>query len=212
MPKTITYFIDEDPAQRDNTGWSLRDLLKGTDVEVRAMAPLPDFPSYAVVLTGQVAFLLDEKLSVGGDVLYDGHQLAAYIRSVRPDVPIWIVTAYPPDIVPAAAEPDIEAIICKRDLEPGTLPAERFRARFLRMIASYETALTAGARRLHELIVKGTQDGLTEEEAAELDRLDAKRQAPSHLLEARQGRDLEADIENLQKLLSSLEQQNGSHK
>jgi|GEM_PF-5400467 len=205
MSTTTVYFVDEDPAQRDNTGWALRKLFEGNEIKIESIAPLQEFAAYGALLHGQVAFLVDEKLSVTGEVQYDGHQLATYLRGVRPDIPIFIITAFPPETVPVEAQVNIEGIIGKTETTPGDPSAERFRARFLRALGAYEAALTDGARRVHELILKSVSETLTEAEANELHKLDQGRQAPAESLEASQATDLKKEIEQLKNVLAQLE-------
>ena len=121
------------------------------------------------------AIIIDERLGEYGGVNYTGLQLADFLRTLRPEIPIYILTNYPGDISDDQGE-SVEFVIDKKTVRKK---AKVYVARILRHMQQYEAALTEQQRRLKNLIDRKLTDGLNNEEEEELKQLRAKIERPS---------------------------------
>ena len=120
------------------------------------------------------AVIIDERLSEFTGVDYTGLQVADFLRALRPELPIYILTNYANEILDDQGE-SVEDIIDKKTVRKA---AKVYVVRILRAMQQYEAALTEQQRRLKELIDRKLSGELSEEEEAELQQLRAAIERP----------------------------------
>ena len=120
------------------------------------------------------AIIIDERLSDYGGVDYTGLDLADYLRTLRPEIPIYILTHYPDDI-PEDHSGSTELIIDKTQVRKA---AKAYVTRMLRQMQRYDDALTEQQKRLKDLIDRKLAQELTEQEQRELEQLRADIERP----------------------------------
>ncbi|MEA2709695.1 MAG: hypothetical protein QOF78_2296 [Phycisphaerales bacterium] len=85
------YFIDEDSRDRE----SYAKLLSTKDLPIKGLAPSKDLAGVIqrINAPGLIGVLLDYKLSISDpEIKYDASAIAAQIRSVRPDLPLVVLS------------------------------------------------------------------------------------------------------------------------
>lgn len=172
----IVKFIEDEP---DDASLYCQLLEAAGDIKVEHVNVLPTLDDYTDLLTNLEtgAIIIDERLSPYGGVNYTGLQLADFLRTIRPEIPIYILTNYSEDIPEDQGE-SVEFIIDKQTVLKKA-NAKVYVARILRHMQQYEVALTEQQRRLKNLIDRKLTDGLNNEEEEELKQLRAKIERPS---------------------------------
>jgi hypothetical protein len=202
MSPITVYLVDENEEQRRAYALALGELFEGSGIIIKPIAPLQSPSDYAPLLAvGDVAALiLDQKMEDGG-VTYSGTELSAYLRSIAPKLPIFILSNYTDNrSLFEQGEGDVEDIVSKQVIaEPTTRDAQIFRARFLRRLNVFADMLGERAQRHHDLLVKSLADKLTIEEEKELGLLETERILPYQATEIGDIKALEAAITDLRK-------------
>lgn len=139
------------------------------ELVIRWIKPRPGIDDYSDLIAAPEtgAFILDQRLSEGSDANYTGLALAEYIQSVRPDIPLYILTGYPDEDVEHHGH-SVDAVIRKSFVRDH---ADVSIKRILRAMQRYEEALSERQRSIKNLIDKKVTEGLATEEQAELDTL-----------------------------------------
>lgn len=207
MPKPIIYFLDDTPSQRQGLEWDLRELF-GVAYDVLGLPVAPHMQDYHQHLDSPdvLGVLIDQRLNETGEITgFTGLDLAKHLRGVFPEMPIYIVTGYDPDEqIKGADSGSADAVVYKSELRAGTPDSERFKQRFLRQTGRYQEALTKAQQKFRELLSKSIAGTITNEEKAELLKLDTERLLPTQAGEEITASTLQKDIAALEGLLAKL--------
>ena len=182
-----------------------RQLLEAAgEIKIEYVPARPGVTDYADLAadpeTGAV--VIDERLGVYAGVDYTGLQVADFLRTLRPELPIYILTNYANEIADDQGE-SVEFIIDKKTVRNA---ARVYAVRILRAMQQYEAALTKQQRRLKELIDRKLAGELSEEEEAELQRLRAAIERPFAPAEIEHERRWDEELRQQRELLEQLEQ------
>ena len=176
MNDKVVWLIDDD---RDEADQYERLLERSARLNVICQKPRVELPDYNDLIadpkTG--AFVIDYKLDQGG-IDYDGPGLAQYLRTQRPELPIYLLTNYAPDATDAQAS-EFEEVINKTDMRTTY---EVHVVRILRGIGRYQEALSRAQARLKDLVERKLGGTITAEEDKELESLRAHLELPSSVV------------------------------
>ncbi len=213
----IVWFIEDNKNDADEYGQLFE---KAGDVNVVFVSARPAITDYTDLLTDDRtgAIIVDQRLSDFSGVSYDGIELADYLRYLRPELPIFMLTNYADDELLQGQGGSVDSIIDKKTVRKRAAVYVR---RILRSMEHYQAALTKRQARLKELIDRKLSSGLNEAEEAELKTLRADVERPlesemSHQeeiwkaeLQAQEDRlaRLEAMAQNIRDALQKSEQQ-----
>ena len=114
------------------------------------------------------AVILDERLDELSGVSYSGLEVAQFLRALRPELPIYIMTNWPDDLAQSEEAGDVEDVISKSDFSQHP---SKYSARILRATSRYEESLNEKAREFGALIDKklnGLLDITSSERLSEL--------------------------------------------
>ena len=200
--KQIVWFVEDSPQSAEE----YQELLGHADAfEFIHILPRPSVDDYGDIVahprTGVI--VIDQKLAPESGVPYTGLNLADYLRILRPNLPIFILTSVTRDIESVESEGhSVEAIIKKGSVWSSS---EVYIARFSRSAKRYDESLSEMQHRMKELIDK-LDNGLTEVEQQELEALQDYFERPFRLaIEARISQQDE-DIEERRSVVSDLQQ------
>jgi DNA-binding NarL/FixJ family response regulator len=179
-----------------------RFLERSKKLIVGHLTPLPSMQSYGDLINHPQtrAFIIDQRLDKA-KVPYEGIQLADHLRSLRPELPIFILTGWPDDV--EGRDESVEAIIPKDRVRKHP---DVYVARILRCINRYEEALTEKQRRIKELIDLKIADRLSSEAEEELESLRADIERPAGSILAEQEARREAEFKRQAEFLERLEE------
>jgi len=204
MNKPVLFF-DDDELERRSCVDVLREVFAGTEIHIEPCAPLPSLADYSALIAenSAAALILDERLNTSGGVSYTGVELAAHLRAIGGNLPIVIMTNYPDDDF-APQGWAVENIVAKKCVinNPNSPEALAFKARLSRQIEIASSVLAEREKRYHDLLIKSTSNNLSGEENGELEALEAERIAPVAASEREKQQRIDAEIENLKRLLS----------
>jgi CheY-like chemotaxis protein len=207
MSKQIVYLVDEQPTELSANRRALETILGDAGLTVEELLPTKRLADYnrLVAAPTTVAFIIDQKLRVSGDVNYSGIEMASHLRAINPKLPIYILTNYPDDHeLGGGNDRTVEDIIPKKDLTyPKHDKALRFKARFLRRIAVFQDVLSQHEQKFHSLLTKSLRQSLTAAEQRELNELQEVRLAPIQAAELEDIASLGKSIEELKKVLKT---------
>jgi hypothetical protein len=147
------------------------------------------------------AVMIDERLGEFAGVDYTGLQVADFLRTLRPELPIYILTNYASEIADDQGE-SVEFIIDKKTVRKA---AKVYVARILRAMQQYEAALMKQQRRLKELIDRKLVGELSEEEETELQHLRTAIERPFAPAEIEHERRLDEELQRQEEQLERLE-------
>lgn len=202
MSNNNIIFVDDDSSERKGCGDVLTEIFNGTGLSVTPLEPLAELPSYAELAAREstAAFILDQRLGTSGKASYTGIELAQFLRSVSPKIPIVILTNFSSDDF-GAGTCSVECVVQKaRVLQNPTSPeAVEFRERLLRHINVFTDIAGERAKRYHELLVRSLREKLTAEEEKELGLLETERLLPQQAEEI-------GDVQALEKAVAELKQ------
>jgi FixJ family two-component response regulator len=205
IPTTI-FLIDENAQQRRAYALAISELLEGSEYTVQALPPLQSQSEYAGLIAkgSAAALIVDQKMEDGG-IPYSGTELAAYLRSIAPKLPIVILSNYTEDTALfEKGEGAVEYVISKTVIgNPTSREAQLFKERFLRRLSGFTELLNARAQRHHDLLLRSLKDKLTPEEESELGLLEIDRALPQQANELGDIKALETAIEELKKRIAS---------
>ncbi|MCP5487316.1 MAG: hypothetical protein H7A43_01580 [Verrucomicrobia bacterium] len=205
MSKPV-FLIDDDEMERRSCVDVLREVFVGTGINIEPLAPLPTLADYSVLIADKTAaaLILDERLNTAGGVTYTGAELAAHLRAIGGNLPIFILTNYPDDDFTHQGWA-VENIFAKKRIinNPNSPEAQAFKARLSRQIEIVGSVLAEREKRYHDLLVRCTNSDLNPKEFLELKALESERIAPVAAAEREKQRKMDIEIENLKRLLNT---------
>jgi hypothetical protein len=149
------------------------------------------------------AVLLSASLWKRSDHTYSSADLAAFLRSLRPELPIYLITSEPDDDIDA-----FDGVLMARELRKRP---DVYGPRLLRAAGRYQTALSERQRRLQELLdrelaaVSGDIAPLGAAEIDELAALRADMERAAQFKVAKHTERLELDLLERRNLVEQLE-------
>lgn len=176
----VLWLVDENAQELITYAEMLQRALPDS-LQVRPILAREHREDYMDILNSPdtVALVLDQKLKDTGIAQYTGIELAAYVRALKTKLPVYILTNYADDIQEfAGGEWSVEDIIAKDCFQSREL-TETIVARLLRRVDVYEDILTSRAKRLRDLLMKGSQEDLNSEEIKELSELQFQDTSPT---------------------------------
>jgi DNA-binding LytR/AlgR family response regulator len=202
MKPLILYFVDDKEEARWANAYALQSLLDTPEVKVIGLEPFQNFFKYDSLLADpQVrGFFIDQRMR-GGGVVYNGIDLAEYLRGHNRKLPIYILTGHPDDDFTGTAY-RVEDIMDKEDIEdPESDKAKTIRARILRRLEVFTDVSNIREKRFHDLLLKSLNEPLTADEEKELGIIEKERLLPAQAEELRDSKSLERAIEELKATL-----------
>lgn len=198
--KRVVWLIEDDKNDAEEYE---RFLEESGDLEVFSLPPRPSKDDYVDLLTNPdtAAIIIDQRLSDYADAAYDGLGLANYLRSLRPEIPIYILTNVKDDVLESNGQ-SVDAIIKKDNVRDYT---EVTVARILRSIKRYEESLDEKQHRLRTLIDRKIANELSEDEEKELQMLRDNIERPVDLALSDQEQKKEAYLQEQEQRLAKLE-------
>lgn len=172
----IVWLVEDDKEQADQYG-RLLEIASDNQFIVNYVAVKPRITDYAELLAdGRTrAVIIDQRLSELSGVPYEGIEVAEFLRTLKPELPIFILTQHSNDDLLLEKEGSVEFVIGKDEfIKRDTAYA----ARILRNIGHYEAALSEKQTRLKELIDRKLSGELTAAEEAELQKIRADFERP----------------------------------
>ena len=200
------FFIDEDEHERRSCTDVLKEIFADTDIRIESRTPLPTLSDYSALVIGEEAsaLILDELLNTAGGVTYTGAELATHLRAIGAKMPIVILTNHP-DTDFTQRGWAVECVFGKKKVlrDPREPAAQEFKARLSRQIEFAGTVRAECEKRYHDLLVKSTSGSLNAQEEADLCELEAERIVPVAAAEREKQKKMDAEIENLKRLLGT---------
>ena len=200
--KPTIILIDEHKLELRTSINNLKKVIPSS-IEIRGIIARPHLDDYFDILNELLTscIIIDQKLKVNGDVEYTGIELAAYIRNLKPKIPLYILTnvADDPDEF-LGGEWTVEDIISKKDLN-DTDALNMIAARIVRHINVYEDIVTEREKRYHDLLVKSFEGNLDNDNIAEIEELQIQKQSPALAEELSQLKQLEELIKEHENLI-----------
>jgi hypothetical protein len=206
--KQIVWFIEDSIESAEEYS----ELLGQSDAfEFVHIPPRPSTDDYADIVanprTGVI--IIDQKLSPFSGVPYTGLNLADYLRILRPNLPIFILTSVIKDFESFESEgSSVEAIIKKGAVRDSS---EVYIARFSRSARRYDESLTEKQQQMMRLLDK-LDNGLSKEEGQELEELQDYFERPfrpaieSHIHEREEEiQERRSVVNDLQQLVEKIE-------
>jgi hypothetical protein len=173
------------------------------EIKVEHIRVRPGIADYADMAadpeTGAV--IVDERLGEYAGVNYTGMKVAEFLRGLRPELPIYILTNYANEI-PVGEGGTVENIVDKNALRKAPLVHIK---RILRAMQQYEAALTEQQQRFRELIDRKLSGDLDESEEIELQQLRVAVERPFASIEIEQERQWEKNLQRQEEQLARLE-------
>jgi DNA-binding NarL/FixJ family response regulator len=169
FPPTLA-LVDDRADLRGTTALLLRNELP-PDWRVREVEPPADITDVAQILEDGTAAVLvdlrlgDRALSNGEFAAYNGFELASEVRKLRPELPIFMITAFKDQI--SGAEVVVDDVFT-RSLLGADAHLERYVPRIVRSAQRYLSANLQALSRYSVLSQKYAAGELTENERTEL--------------------------------------------
>jgi len=208
----VIWYIDEDKRQlRTYKSRFEKALPKDTSIDVVGIRALPHMEDYLELLkdprTGCI--IIDQRLKETGEVDHTGIELATFLRSIKPKLPIYILTnfAYEHDEY-AEGEWTVEDIISKTDLGDQEKLIVIV-ARMLRRMSVYDEILGDREKRFRYLLQKSLNEQLDDYEQLELEELKFFRFSSLHASEMPYIRELKDTLGELKEITSKIPKSNG---
>jgi len=168
--RKIIWLIEDNTKEADNYRRFIQRAINSgvDDLDVKTL-DAKDFPrpeNYRKLATGDDtgAILIDYDLKQSG-VQYNGADLARYLRRIKPELSIYMLTAWRQDVEGLG---EVEDVLPKEEM--GKSASEYLRA-ILRSMKRYEAALTKRQKRLNELIDRKLSGKISTSEETELQKL-----------------------------------------
>lgn len=172
------------------------------DVQPVGVHPAVDDYAYLVANPQTGAVLIDHHLSDGTGVPYEGTDVAEFLRMLRAELPIYILTNYGPDAEEQGSDA-ADSIIDKQNVRKHT---NAYIARILRGMQRYDEALMRKKQRIKELVDKKIASELSEDEERELTTLRADINRPVDLPLARQNEQRAATLQQKEQQIAALQE------
>lgn len=197
MDRRILWLVDENRNQLATYSSRIRRMMPAS-VEVRAIFPFRRKEDYIEEVLGNEntsGIVLDQKLKDTGIATYFGIELARYLRSISPKIPIYILTNFTREKEQfVGSEWSVEDIIDKSDMGDNA-KFQIIAARILRRMAVFEDLLAAREKRFNELLKKSLNESLSVEEHTELKNLQDERTTVTLAVELTQLENLERSVD-----------------
>jgi hypothetical protein len=178
-----------------------RELLEASDnLQVAVVALRPRVEDYADLAANSDtgAIILSDSIRRRSDKAYSSGDVAAYLRALRAQLPIFVLS----EDDAAEDDPAVDAIFAARDLRKRP---EAYTTRLMRAIGRYQDAMSAHQQRLQALLDRQIAGALTAEEAEELARLRSSSERAAQVKVAKQAESQEVDLLEKRELVSQLE-------
>ncbi|MBI5292065.1 MAG: hypothetical protein HY872_09335 [Chloroflexi bacterium] len=163
----VIWLIEDNENEADNYRRFLQRAIKAgssdLSVNIINVKDKPSLADYRDIVTNQDtgAVLIDYDLKRGG-VEYDGADLARYLRMIKPELSMYILTAWRQDVEGLG---EVEDVIPKEEMRKS---ASGYLQAILRSMKRYETALTEKQKRLNALVDVKLAGTIGKKEEAEL--------------------------------------------
>ena len=171
----VIWFIDEDARDLRTYTASLRLAISSATVEnileIRPLLAKANQEDYLVEFNNAntVSIIIDQRLKEAGTVNYTGIELAKYIRTTYPKLPIYILTAFADDQEAFEGnEGNVESIFSKDLLNGSKDKSNQIVQRLLRHIDIHETIIEQREARFVELLEMSFSGALSAEDQQEL--------------------------------------------
>jgi len=197
--KTIVKFIDDDSedAQLYKEKLETDGSLKVELVNPREFPSISDYDK--ILFDKTKAIIIDQRIAEYSGVPYDGLEIAEFLRSLNPVIPIFVLTNYEKETEDIDLGWSVEYIIPKskfRTKEQVLIHTKRI----LRAIGRYEDALSDRTKIFKELIDKKVSGKISEKEEKELNKI---RSEFERIFSVREAKELDK-IEKKEKELDAL--------
>ncbi len=207
MAEGILWFIDENPDQRRTFADKLSKLFPS--FEVKPIAPLRSLTDYFRMILDDAdtrCVIIDNILSNKGTAKYLGISVAVELRSVDPNMPIYILTNYPESDDLVQDGWSVEDVISKGDLTKLRSPqAEAVKARMARRMGGHSQLVNERAQRINDLLKKSADGVITNSELNEYRALQLEPNTVLAAIEIPKLIDIEEKRANLHDLIDRLD-------
>lgn len=160
------------------------------------------------------AIIIDQKISMYAGVPYEGLDIAEFLRSLNPMIPIFILTNYEKETSDLASGWSIEYIIAKSKFKTKNQVKIHIK-RILRAVGRYEDALSKKTKIFKELIDKKVSGTISTQEEKELNKIRSEFERVFAVTEDKQLGKIgktEKELEVLDKILEELKKLSKSSK
>lgn len=200
----IVWLVEDDAEQADQYG-RLLEIGSGHQFKVNYVAVRPHITDYAALLAdGRTrAIIIDQRLSELSGVPYEGIEVAEFLRALKPNLPIFILTQHGNDDLLLEKEGAVEFVMGKDELIKRDTT---YATRILRNIGHYEAALSKQQARLKELIDHKLAGELTTAEEVELQKIRADFERPFSVQLSSQESAWQAEKSSRAEFLQQLQQ------
>lgn len=206
--KPIIYYLDDIPEGRRDLRMQLRALFE-PDFEVLELPLEHDINRYLTHIHDLpiAAIFIDQNLDESGAVTgYTGVKLASYLRSILPDLPLYLVTAHPIQGELESEEAgNAEAVVAKTKLLLDSPSSRMFRRQFLRDVGRYHDALSENQRRFRELLPRKLRGELEPNEITEYESLRSARDIVTEAAEEPNTVAVQQKMTEIEHLLAEVE-------
>ena len=206
--KPIIYYLDDIPEGRRDLRMQLRALFEG-DFEVLELPLEQEVNRYLFHIHDRpvAAIFIDQNLDESGSITgYTGVKLASFLRSVLPDLPLYLVTAHPIQGELESEEAgNAEEVVAKTSLLLDSTASRRFRRQFLRDVGRYNEALSEKQRLFRELLPRRLRGELEEDELAQYESIRGARDMVTDAAEEPNTKAVQQKMEEIQRLLAEVD-------
>lgn len=168
--RKIIWLVEDNANEADNYRRFIQRAINlgvgDLDVKILDAKDFPKPENYRELVTSDNtgAILIDYDLKRSG-VQYDGADLARYLRRIKPELSIYILTAWRQDVEGLG---EVEDVLPKEEMRKS---ASEYLKAILRSMKRYEAALTKRQKRLNELIDRKLSGKINKSEEIELQKL-----------------------------------------
>lgn len=200
--KRIYWLVDDD-LQNARDYKELLQSSKGHPLKIEIVAAQRNLKDYLPLLNDERTggFILDQRLNELQPTNCSGLDLADYLRSYQPEIPIFILTQYSDPSLEQRGSA-VEQIILKPDVRKNL---ETYATRLLRRLREFELALSEQQKRLKSLIDKKVNGKLTSKEREELDQIRSTIERPTHIVVDEEELEWEQGINKQHEILANLQ-------
>ena len=205
----IVWIIDENERELRNYQSILQGAMEqyGAPITVEPLPARRQIGDYHDIVGNPrtVAIIVDQRLQESRGIDHTGIELAKRLRSLVPNLPIYILTNHVPSDDFHGSEWSVEDILPKQDMsDPEEL--KTITARLIRRIGVHQAILEERDRRYRELLRKSLDEQLTQGEKDEFDELRFERTAVILSDERDRLAKYETVLDRLKNLKSSLDE------
>jgi len=201
MADKVVWLVDDQEDECASFARLIQEKMQ--DITVRQQCPpFKNLQDSLPMLRNQLTagLIVDQRLKETGIATYTGIELAKYVRSIRPKLPVYILTNFPDEDEYGGPVGDVEGIVAKTDMVDSE-KLDEWMARFKRHLDVYADILSERAQRFRVLLRKRVSSSLSEEEQKEYDELQFLRISPIVAGESHNAEKLDELIDALQQLV-----------